>query len=167
MAKRAPIVIAATVVGATAVLLSKPLEPAGALASGTTGSGSTAGSTSSGSSSSSKATSGTYRGSAVETRFGTVQVQATIANGRLTQVTAVQLPDNDPRSSSISQGAEPSLKQEVLAKQGAKIDVISGATYTSNGYMASLQSALDKAGFTAPDGSKAGLTMPEEGGFGH
>jgi uncharacterized protein with FMN-binding domain len=79
----------------------------------------------------------------------------------------VQLPDNDPRSSSISQGAEPSLKQEVLAKQGAKIDVISGATYTSNGYMASLQSALDKAGFTAPDGSKADLTMPEEGGFGH
>jgi uncharacterized protein with FMN-binding domain len=166
MAKRAPIVIAATVVGATAVLLSKPLEPAGALASGTTGSGSTAGSTSSGATSS-KATSGTYRGSAVETRFGTVQVQATIANGRLTQVTAVQLPDNDPRSSSISQGAEPSLKQEVLAKQGAKIDVISGATYTSNGYMASLQSALDKAGFTAPDGSKADLTMPEEGGFGH
>jgi uncharacterized protein with FMN-binding domain len=93
----------------------------------------------------------------------------TIAGGTITGVTAEQLPDNDPRSSSISQGAEPYLKQEVLSKQGAKVDVISGATYTSNGYMASLQSALDKAGYRAPDGSKASLTVPEEeqGGFGH
>jgi uncharacterized protein with FMN-binding domain len=97
-----------------------------------------------------------------------VQVRATISGGTLTQVTALQLPDNDPRSSSISQGAEPYLRQEVLAKQGAKVDVISGATYTSGGYTASLQSALDKAGFTAPDGSKASTSAPsEQGGWGH
>lgn len=192
MAKRAPIVIAATAVGAIAVFLYKPLEPAGSLASGTTtggsgsvsnsstasgSSGSASASPSSGSSSSSSSPSGsgssstakdgTYTGNAVDTRFGAVQVQATIANGKLTAVGAVQLPNNDPRSSSISQGAEPYLKQEVLRKQGAKVDVVSGATYTSNGYMASLQSALDKAGYTAPDGSTASLTMPSEQGFGH
>jgi uncharacterized protein with FMN-binding domain len=108
-------------------------------------------------------------GSAVETRFGTVQVRATIASGRLAAVTAVQLPNGDPRSFSISRVAEPYLHQEVLTKQGAKVDVISGATYTSYGYMASLQSALDTAGYAAPDGSKAGLTVPDEqgGGFFH
>jgi uncharacterized protein with FMN-binding domain len=180
MAKRAPIIIAATVVGAVAVLLYKPLEPAGTLASGIAGggSGSTSGGTSStsdgssssssGGGSSSTARNGTFTGTAVDTRFGAVQVQATIAGGKVTAVSAVQLPDGDPRSSSISQGAEPFLKQEVLAKQGAKVDVISGATYTSDGYMASLQSALDKAGYTAPDGSKASMTAPQEeqGGFG-
>src|SRR4051812_14305493 len=174
MAKRAPIVIAATVVGAVAVLLYKPLEPAGTLASGAAGGGSgspssdatSSGTTSSGSSSTAR--NGTFTGTAVDTRFGAVQVQATIAEGRVTAVSAVQLPHGDPRSSSISQGAEPYLKQEVLAKQGAKVDVISGATYTSDGYMASLQSALDKAGYTAPDGSKASRTVPreEQGGFG-
>jgi uncharacterized protein with FMN-binding domain len=179
MAKRAPIVIAGTVVGAVAVLLYKPLEPAGTLASGaaggssgsgsTSGGGTSSGTTSSASSgSSSTARNGTFTGTAVDTRFGAVQVQATIAGGKVTAVSAVQLPDGDPRSSSISQGAEPSLKQEVLAKQGAKVDVISGATYTSDGYMASLQSALDKAGYSAPDGSKASRTVPreEQGGFG-
>lgn len=178
MSKRAPIVLAATAVGAVAVLLYKPLEPAGALASGTVtgGSGSTsAGSASSGSSSSAaasgssaKAKDGTYTGSAIQTRFGTVQVQATISGGRITAVQALQLPNGDPRSSMISQGAEPYLKQEVLSKQTAKVDVVSGATYTSGGYTASLQSALDKAGFAAADGSKASTTPPQEqGGFGH
>jgi uncharacterized protein with FMN-binding domain len=185
MSKRAPIVLAATVVGATAVLLYKPMEPAGALASGASSSGAGAastGSTASGSSSSSSSSSGsssstssssakngTYTGSAVETRFGTAQVKVTIAGGRITAVTAVQLPSNDPRSVSISQGAEPTLQQEVLTKQGASVDVVSGATYTSDGYMASLQSALDQAGYAAPDGSKASTTMPAEepGGFGH
>jgi uncharacterized protein with FMN-binding domain len=174
MAKRAPIVITATAVGAIAVFLYKPLEPAGTIASGATSGGlrsSSSGSTSSapsgspgssGSSASSAAKDGTYTGDAVQTRFGTVQVQATVANGRITAVTAVQLPDNDPRSSAISQGAEPYLKQEALAQQSAKIDVISGATYTSEGYMSSLQSALDKAGYSAADGSKAGTTVPQE-----
>jgi uncharacterized protein with FMN-binding domain len=173
MAKRAPIVLAATAVGAVAVFLYKPLEPAGALASGATTGGaapatSGSGSSASSSGSSAKAKDGTYTGSAIQTRFGTVQVRATVVGGRLTAVRAVQLPNGDPRSSMISQGAEPLLEQEVLAKQGAKVDVISGATYTSDGYLASLQSALDKAGLPAPDGSRASTDPPQEqGGFGH
>ena len=62
-----------------------------------------------------------------------------------TDVTALQLPDGDPRSSQISQYAEPYLRQSVLQAQSAAIDMVSGATYTSQAYAQSLQSALDQA----------------------
>ncbi len=88
---------------------------------------------------------GTLVGQPVSFRFGTVQVQVTISGGRITDVTALQLPAGDPRSSQISQYAEPYLRESVLQAQSAAIDLVSGATYTSEAYAQSLQSALDQA----------------------
>ena len=90
--------------------------------------------------------SGTFTGSSVQTRFGAVQVQVTIADGSITDVTALQLTDKDQRSVSISDRAAPVLRQEVLTAQSADVQGVSGATYTSDAYLSSLQSALDQAG---------------------
>jgi len=87
---------------------------------------------------------GTVTGQLEQMRFGPVQVQVTISGGRITDVTAVALP-TDGRSGRISSYAEPVLRTEALAAQSATIDVVSGATYTSQAYAASLQSALDQA----------------------
>lgn len=91
-------------------------------------------------------TDGTYTGSSVSTRYGNVQVQITVSGGSITDVTALQLTDSDSRSVQISNRAAPVLRQEVLAAQSANVDSVSGATYTSDGYLKSLQSALDQAG---------------------
>jgi uncharacterized protein with FMN-binding domain len=80
-----------------------------------------------------------------QTRFGPVQVQVTIAGGKITDVTALQLPFDHPRSAEISGIVEPMLRSEALAAQSAQIDLISGATYTSDAYAQSLQAALDQA----------------------
>jgi uncharacterized protein with FMN-binding domain len=77
--------------------------------------------------------------------FGSVQVRVTLVGGKITAVTEVQVPDNDPRSSQISQFAIPTLRAETLKAQGAGIDVVSGATYTSEAYATSVQAALDAA----------------------
>ena len=119
---------------------------------GTSGTGGT-GATTTGTSSGTGATAGTaagdgtYTGQSVGTRFGDVQVQVTIAGGTITDVTALQLTDSDGRSVQISNRAAPILRQEVLASQSADVANVSGATYTSNAYLSSLQSALDQAGF--------------------
>ncbi|MBX6371076.1 MAG: FMN-binding protein [Acidothermus sp.] len=76
--------------------------------------------------------------------FGTVQVQLVVVNGKITDVQAVDYPHRDPRSYEISQYAIPVLRQEVLAAQGANIDAVSGATWTSEAYAQSVQSALDQ-----------------------
>ncbi|WP_258066079.1 FMN-binding protein [Rathayibacter sp. AY1D5] len=89
---------------------------------------------------------GTWTGSSVPTRFGAVQVAITVAGGQITDVTAVHLTDKDGRSVSISHRAAPILRQEVLAAQSANVQAVSGATYTSDGYLTSLQSAIDQAG---------------------
>ena len=86
-----------------------------------------------------------YTGTAIQTRYGVVQVQVTIANGKLTGVTTLQAPSGNPHSSSISAAAAPVLASEALTAQSATIDTVSGATFTSQGYLASLQSALDQA----------------------
>lgn len=91
-------------------------------------------------------TDGTWTGSSVATRFGAVQVAITVAGGQITDVTAVHLTDKDGRSVSISDRAAPILRQEVLAAQSANVQAVSGATYTSDGYLTSLQSAIDQAG---------------------
>ena len=90
--------------------------------------------------------SGSFTGSPVSTKFGTVQVAISVADGRVTDVTAVKLTDADRRSVQISNRAAPILRSTVLAAQSAKVDVVSGATYTSDAYRTSLQSALDQAG---------------------
>ena len=93
------------------------------------------------------ATDGTYAGSTINTRFGPVQVQVTISGGAITDVTALQLTNTDGRSVQISNYASPILAQEVLSSQSARVSNVGGATYTSQAYLQSLQSALDQAGF--------------------
>ncbi|HEY6761443.1 MAG TPA: FMN-binding protein [Baekduia sp.] len=164
--RRAPIVITATVAGMAVVLNFKAHEPAlpaaSASAPASTGSAGASGS-SSGSSSSPKSSSGTkvVTGDAIATRYGNAQVKVTIAGGRITAVQALQLQGDDPKSVQISGQAEPILQQEALQKQSAAVDAVSGATITSASYEASLQSALDKAGFKAADGSRGTTTVPD------
>ncbi|MEX5709872.1 MULTISPECIES: FMN-binding protein [unclassified Parafrankia] len=104
-----------------------------------TGSGTGTGSTSG-------TTTRTVTGDAVHTRYGLVQVQVVLTGSRITDVVAVQLPDRERRDREINDQAVPLLRQEVLDVQSAQIDVVSGASYTSQGYAQSVQSALDAAG---------------------
>ncbi|MDQ1708618.1 MAG: hypothetical protein QOG49_3 [Frankiaceae bacterium] len=87
----------------------------------------------------------TVSGQTVDTRYGPVQVQVSLSGATITDIRALQLPSDRRRSAEISQGAEPLLRQEALTAQSARIDTVSGATYTSDGYAQSLQSALDQA----------------------
>ena len=84
-------------------------------------------------------------GTAISFRYGTVQVQVTVSGGAITDVTTLQAP-GDGRSGQISQYAVPILQSEALSAKSAQIDLVSGATYTSDAYAQSLQSALDQAG---------------------
>jgi len=90
--------------------------------------------------------SGTFAGATNQTRFGPVQVQITVSNGKITAVKALQYPNGDPRSANISQQAIPYLVQQTLAAQSDQISGVGGASYTSYGFYISLQSALKKAG---------------------
>ncbi len=116
---------------------------------GTSGSGSTPSATpgtpSPGSSGSSASSSGTFTGQAIETQFGPVQVEITVSGGKVTKSVVTQVPWNDRRDQEINSYAVPILNDEVVQAQSAGIDMISGATYTSDGYIQSLQSALDQA----------------------
>ncbi len=116
----------------------------GTSSGGTAGTGSATGGSTAGGSSSATAT-GTYAGSVVMTRYGPVQVQVTVQDGRVTDVQALQLPSGG-HSGRISQIVAPMLQGEALAAQSASISIVSGATFTSVGYANSLQSALDAAG---------------------
>ena len=88
----------------------------------------------------------TVTGDVVQTIYGPVQVRITVANGKVTVAEAIQFPDGTPRDSQINAFAIPQLQQETIGVSTPNIDAVSGATYTSQGYIGSLQSALDKAG---------------------
>ena len=88
----------------------------------------------------------TVTGAAWPTIYGPVQVKITVSGGKITAVTAVEYPLNTPRDQQINAYAIPQLNSETMAAGSAKIDTVSGATYTSQGYIGSLQSAVDKAG---------------------
>ena len=113
------------------------------------GSGSSSSTGSGGSSSSGSGSSGsgvaTVTGDTAQTQWGPVQVQITVSSGTITDVTAVQYPSGNGRDQEINSYALPVLAQEAVAAQSANIDHVSGATVTSDGYVQSLQSALDKA----------------------
>ena len=119
----------------------------GGTASGSSGAVTPSGLSSSGSTTdtSSGLKDGTYTGTSEQTRFGNVQVQVTVSGGKLTEVKALQLTDREQRSVQISNYAAPILRQEVLASQSANVSNVNGATYTTDGYLSSLQSALDQA----------------------
>jgi uncharacterized protein with FMN-binding domain len=88
----------------------------------------------------------TVTGAAWPTIYGPVQVKITVADGKITAATAVEYPLDTPRDQQINSYAIPQLNAETVAAGSAQIDTVSGATYTSQGYVGSLQSALDKAG---------------------
>ena len=125
--------------------------------SGTTDSGGTSGSSSSGSSSSgssgssssgsssSGSSSTTYTGDSVQTRWGPVQVKITVVDGKITASEAIVYPNGNHEDEQINSFALPVLNQEAVSAQSASIDMVSGATVTSEGYLSSLQSAIDQA----------------------
>ncbi|MFM8842755.1 MAG: FMN-binding protein [Actinomycetota bacterium] len=89
---------------------------------------------------------GTFKGDTSQTRWGPVQVEIVVTNGKITDVKTLQYPNGDRRSQNISSQVIPWLQEETLQVQSANISGISGATYTSMGFQNSLASALQKAG---------------------
>jgi len=91
--------------------------------------------------------SGNFAGDKVLTRWGPVQVEITVKNGVITAANALAFPDGDRRSLSISQQAIPYLIEQTLGVvKSNDVMGVSGASYTSNGWRTSLQSAIKKAG---------------------
>jgi uncharacterized protein with FMN-binding domain len=117
----------------TSSVLAPPAD-GGSQTSGTAGSGTATGSTA------------TVTGDSTDTRWGPVQVAITVANGTITDVTVVDYPSGNGRDRQINARALPILVRETKDAQSADIDMVSGATVTSEGYLGSLQSALDRAG---------------------
>jgi uncharacterized protein with FMN-binding domain len=131
---------AATVAGAS----SSASPSAGSAPTSSSPSG---GSSSSGSGSSSESSSRkTYTGSVVQTRWGPVQVEITVQDGKISNVAVLQQPNGNPKDAEINAYSLPILIQDTLEAQSADIDMVSGATVTSEGYVQSLQAALDGAG---------------------
>ena len=157
--RRAAVATSATAAGIVLLLSLKPHGTAGTAAavsssgSGTdTSSPSAAASSGAGSSTSSGASSSTaaggvrsITGTAANTRYGPVQVKVTLDGTKITKIDVVEYPSHDRRDQEINSYALPLLNQEAIDAQSASIDVVSGATYTSQGYTTSLQSALDQA----------------------
>jgi len=111
-----------------------------------TGTGGSSGSTTTTTTTSGKVQNGTFVGDPITSQFSTIQVQVTVSGGKITDITVVQDADNEQHSAEVDAFAIPTLKSEALSAQSANIDSVSGATYTSQSYTQSLQSALDKAG---------------------
>ena len=98
-----------------------------------------------GSGSGTSASSKTYDGDTVQTRWGPVQVRITVQDGKITASEAIVYPDGNHEDQEINSFALPVLSQEAVQQQSADIDMVSGATVTSQGYLSSLQSAIDQA----------------------
>jgi len=84
-------------------------------------------------------------GTVVSTAYGPVQVEVTVRSGRITRARALARPSGNGQTDQINSYAIPQLDQETIAAQSAQIDTVSGASFTSDGYRQSLQSALDAA----------------------
>jgi uncharacterized protein with FMN-binding domain len=164
--RRSPIVLTATVAGTAGVLAFHPHSPAVQTATASSSAAPAATATATATTTAAKASSATATGASIATQYGNAQVRVTVKGGKIVKVEALALQGNDPRSVQISSSAEPVLQQEVLANQTAAVDAVSGATFTSASYMQSVQSALDKLGFKAADGSRATLQVPQGGEHG-
>jgi uncharacterized protein with FMN-binding domain len=143
--RRAPIVLSATAAGIVGVLVFHSHRPTSALLvhppianapTTTTPDGATPGPTRS------------ATGTVVSYAYGQLSVTVTEGGTRITDVEIASLNETDSRSVDIDDQAIPQLRQEVLSAQSGKIDGVSGATYTSQAYVQSLQSALDQLGRT-------------------
>jgi uncharacterized protein with FMN-binding domain len=153
--RRGPLVLAATAAITAALVSFQPSKrPALTVSTGAktpvASSSRTSSSRTSSSGTSGSGTSGsgtrTVSGAVEQTRYGPVQVRVAVRSGRIADVQLLQVPQDNPRSLQINTYAAPLLRAEALKAQSASIDVVSGATYTSQGYDASLQSALSQAG---------------------
>ena len=105
-------------------------------------SGTTPGATST---SSSTYKNGTYTGNVADAQWGVVQVQVVIQNGKMTSVQFLQYPNERNRSIEINSYADPQLVSEAIQAQSAQVDIVSGATDTSNAFIQSLSNALSQA----------------------
>jgi len=131
-----------TTLSAVVLLLGYRTSTSAALpASGTTANTTNGTATAGGSSAAGTVVTGTV----ASTRWGPVQVQVAVSGGKITSVQVVQQPEGNRRDEEINASAVPTLVQETLDAQSAEIDMVSGATITSEGYLQSLQSALDQA----------------------
>jgi uncharacterized protein with FMN-binding domain len=162
--RRAVLAVVVTAIGLVLLMSFKPHDitaatqpPAAVSGSGSDSGSSGSGSSGSGNSGSGNSGSGSSRkgatssattatGDTVDTRWGPVQVKITVAAGKIKKVEVLQSPNGNQRDIEINNTALPILTEEALSAQSAAIDVVSGATYTSDGYTRSLQSAIDKAG---------------------
>jgi uncharacterized protein with FMN-binding domain len=146
--KRALLVGTGTVAGVAAVLALNPdsaTMAAAGVAPPSASSSATAGAATGGSGTT------TATGTLVDVGrgYGSIQVQATLENGRIVDVTALAVPQNDGHSARISQEAFPMLVQQAIEAQTSQIAGISGATYTSVGFAESLKAALLSVGHAA------------------
>jgi uncharacterized protein with FMN-binding domain len=165
--RRVILAIVATAAGLVLLLTFKTHNPSGGLASsitspdqnrsapstaspsGVAGTGTTTKSKSSGSKSGGSASgsgSRTVDGNVVQTVYGPIQVDITVKSGKITAANVPVYPNGTMRDVQIDQFALPQLIQETVSASSANIDAVSGASYTSQGYISSLQSAIDKAG---------------------
>lgn len=88
---------------------------------------------------------GRYTGSTADAYYGYIQVLAVISSGKLIDVQFLQYPNDNPNSSYISSQSKPYLKQEAVQVQSANVNIVSGATLTSQAFIQSLSDALNKA----------------------
>lgn len=138
--KRAILVSAGTVAGITGVLVMNPEAPS------TTWSASSATGTTSSTTTEKASTKQTVTGDNIMTRYGALQLEVTVEDGTIIDITELAMPADDGRSMMISQQAGPMLREQALAANSANIAGVSGATYTAVAYQESLQSALDQLG---------------------
>ena len=136
---------AATATGGATTTSTDTATGSSGSASSSSGSASSSPGTSSDATTSSGLTDGTYTGASSQTRYGPVQVQITVSGGQISDVQAIDYPDSNGRDRQINETAIPRLVSETMQSQNAQIQMVSGATYTSNGYLSSLQSAIDQA----------------------
>ena len=164
--RRVILAIAATAVGLVLLLSFKSHSSSGGLASTITppdqngtapstadpstaaGTGTTSPSGGSTSGGKGAGTSQTVDGDSVQTAYGPIQVDITIKNGKITAVNVPVYPERTMRDVQINEFALPELVQETISADSANIDAVSGASYTSQGYISSLQSAIDRAGLS-------------------
>ncbi|MER6290052.1 FMN-binding protein [Streptomyces sviceus] len=163
--RRVVLATAATVSGVVLLLSLKPSsDPASAQAGGTIPQ-QTAAAQESAQGGAGAAAGGAVTGDVVQTQYGPVQVRITVSGNKITKAEAVQAPKGGESDQKTALSV-PKLNQAVVAKQSPQIDTVSGATYTSEGYKKSLQSAIDKANAAAPAQPSAQPSQPAGGGAG-
>ncbi|MFF1543164.1 FMN-binding protein, partial [Streptomyces sp. NPDC058291] len=150
--RRVVLATAATVSGIVLLLSLKPSSDPGSAQAAGSGTGAAAQEAAQGGAGA--PVTGTMTGDAVQTQYGAVQVRITVVANKITKAEAVQAPKGGTSDQKTAL-AVPKLNAAVVAKQSPDIDTVSGATYTSEGYKKSLQSAIDKANASAGAGSGA------------